>query len=119
MKREPVRLFEIPDTLPQEDEFFETLASGKGLRIERIISHGHKTPEGRWYDQELDEWVVLLGGEATLEWEDGTQSKLEAGSAVFIAAHQRHRVVATSSDSPCVWLAVHGRMKPSEEAATT
>lgn len=112
MTREPRSFFDIPEALPQDEEFFETLASGEGLRIERIISHGHTTAEGQWYDQALDEWVVLLRGEATLEWEDGTQTQLGAGSAVFIAAHQRHRVVATSSDPPCVWLAVHGTMSP-------
>ncbi|RAL22420.1 cupin [Lujinxingia litoralis] len=112
MTRKPKAFFDIPDALPRNDEFFETLALGEGLRVERIISHGHRTPEGAWYDQELDEWVLLMQGEATLEWEDGTQTQLVAGSAVFIEAHRRHRVVATSSEPPCVWLAVHGKMKP-------
>lgn len=109
-------LFKLPEGLPNDDEFFEVLASGDGLRIERIISHGHTTPAGEWYDQDTDEWVVLLQGEATLEWEHGEPTRLSAGSAVFIAAHQRHRVTATTSDPPCVWLAVHGQMNPVEKS---
>ena len=107
-------LFKIPDELPQDAEFLEVLAAGDGLRIERIISHGHTTPEGQWYDQETDEWVVLLQGEAILEWEDGEPTRLVPGSAVFIAARQRHRVTSTSSDPPCIWLAVHGPMTPAK-----
>ncbi len=105
-------LFDIPAELPGDDEFFETLAGGDDLRIERIISHGHTTPEGQWYDQAMDEWVVLLQGEATLQWEDGRSTELAAGDAVFIAAHRRHRVVRTTRQPPCVWLAVHGHLKP-------
>lgn len=108
---ETVNVFAIPDALPGADEFFEVLARGEDVRVERIISHGHTTPDGEWYDQEDDEWVVLLQGEATLEWEDGARSGLGAGDAVFIEAHRRHRVVRTSSEPPCVWLAVHGELR--------
>jgi cupin 2 domain-containing protein len=103
-------LFDIPADLP-EDEFFERLAHGPSVRIERIISHGHTTPEGQWYDQPEAEWVVLLQGEATLAFDDGSQTELGAGDAVFIEAHRRHRVVRTTSKPPCVWLAVHGEMQ--------
>ena len=112
MRTDTDNLFELPDELPSDDEFLEVLAAGEGLRIERIISHGHTTPKGQWYDQKTDEWVLLLQGEATLEWGDGEVTRLEAGDAVFIAAHRRHRVASTTSDPPCIWLAVHGKMKP-------
>jgi cupin 2 domain-containing protein len=98
----------MPAELPGDDEFFEVLARGEDVRVERIISHGHTTPDGEWYDQEDGEWVVLLQGEATLLWEDGSTTELGAGEAVFIEAHRRHRVVRTSSEPPCIWLAVHG-----------
>lgn len=105
---ETSNVFAMPAGVPGDDEFFEVLARGDGVRVERIISHGHTTPEGEWYDQDDTEWVVLVQGEATLEWEDGARSELGAGDAVFIEAHRRHRVVRTSSEPPCVWLAVHG-----------
>ncbi|MFZ4858960.1 MAG: response regulator [Desulfuromonadaceae bacterium] len=48
------------------DEVFETIAGAGDVRIERIISNGQSTPEGEWYDQSQDEWVLLLAGSAGL-----------------------------------------------------
>jgi len=104
----PSNLFDVPDHLPFEDEFFETLVEGEDVRVERIISHGHTSPDEGWYDQETDEWVVLLQGEAVLEWPDGNETRLEAGNHVFIPAGRRHRVTSTSEEPPCIWLALHG-----------
>jgi hypothetical protein len=44
---------EIPADLPEE--LFQTLLSTPDFRIERIVSHGHASPEGFWYDQEAHE----------------------------------------------------------------
>lgn len=107
MKTTKHNIFDIPADLRVDEEFFETLASAEGLRIERIISHGQTTPKGQWYDQGEDEWVILLQGEASLQWEDGSQSRLSAGDWVFIPAHRRHRVSNTTEKPPCVWLAIH------------
>ena len=60
-------LFErIPSDLP--DELIETLFDAKELRVERIVSQGHASPAGCWYDQEQHEWVVLLTGSATVRF---------------------------------------------------
>ncbi len=40
-------------------EIFEELVGGGAVRIERIISRGHSTAEGEWYDQDSAEWVVV------------------------------------------------------------
>ncbi len=99
--------------LPQsnESELFEALVEDKekGVLVERIVSTGQITPENEWYDQEKDEWVVLLQGEAKLLFDEigGEELSLEVGDAVFIQAKRRHRVVFTSSEPPCIWLAVH------------
>lgn len=106
---EKSRFFELPTDLPKPDEFVETLAESEGFRVERIISHGHKTPDGQWYDQAEDEWVMLVRGEATLEWADGQKTRLVAGDTLMIPAHTRHRVDQTSHSPPCFWLAIHGR----------
>lgn len=74
--------------------------------LERIVSHGHTTPEGEWYDQERDEWVAVLEGEARLEYADGVKVHLRRGDQLFLPKHCRHRVSYTSA--PCVWLAMHG-----------
>lgn len=39
------------------------------LRIEQIISFGHSSPEGFWYDQDQHEWVLALKGAARLSIE--------------------------------------------------
>lgn len=55
-------LTEIPTDLPGER--FQTLLSTPSFRIERIVSLGHTSAEGFWYDQETHEWVLLLSGAA-------------------------------------------------------
>ncbi len=104
-------LFDIPDGLPQKEEFVEIIARGDDFRLERLISHGHTTPSGEWYDQDQNEWVVLLQGEAMLEWRDGTAIELKPGDAILIEAHCQHRVAYTTEEPPCVWLAIHGSMQ--------
>ncbi len=92
------------------DEHVDLLAHGDALRIERIVSKGHVSPPDFWYDQELDEWVALLQGEAEIRFADGRTRTLKAGDSLFLPAGLRHRVDRTSNDPPCIWLAVHGRM---------
>lgn len=85
-------------------EDVETLVELGRVRIERIVSSPY--PEATLYDQDGDEWVLLLQGEATLEL-DGTPVRLSAGEHLFIPAHLPHRVLATSDAPRCVWLALH------------
>ena len=96
----------IPDDLP--DELLETLIDADSLRIERIVSHGHSSPEGLSYDQEQHEWVVVLKGAARLRFDDDDKLvEMGPGDYVNIPAHKRHRVEWTTPDEPTVWLAVH------------
>lgn len=88
-------------------EQFEAIAANEDLLIERIISAGQTTPEGQWYDQERDEWVILLQGEAEISYEDNSRVALRSGDYLMIPAHQKHRVAYTSQEPPCIWLAVH------------
>lgn len=105
-----MNIFALPGTLPDE-EVFEQLIPDQGVLIERIISTGQASPEGLWYNQDRDEWVVLLQGAATIEWQNGGKEDLLAGDYLFIPAHQQHRVERTSDDPPCIWLAVHGKLR--------
>jgi len=90
------------------DEVFEDLTRTEGARFERIVSTGQATPEGEWYDQAWDEFVILLAGEAGLTFADtGETHRLTPGDWHWIPAHCRHRVGWTSHDPPAVWLAVH------------
>ena len=93
--------------LPQE--LVTVLAESQHIRIERIVSTGHSSPEGFWYDQDEQEWVVVLQGKATLNFQDGDSVEMNPGDHVLIPAHMRHHVESTSPDGPTVWLAVFYR----------
>ena len=54
---------------PLPDEVVDLLVDRPGLRIERIVSTGQTTPEGQWYDQDTDEWVLVVAGAARLRIE--------------------------------------------------
>ena len=96
----------IPKDLPEE--FLEILAQSADVKIERIVSRGHTTPEGEWYDQSKDEWVVLLSGKARLLIEgEEAPVVLKPGDHLLLPAHLRHRVEWTDPDQDSVWLAVH------------
>ena len=86
-------------------ERFDDLPAAAGVRIERIVSHGDVTAPGEWYDQDDDEWVLVLEGEGELEFANPTELVLlGTGDWIFIPAHRRHRVVRTAD--PTVWVAV-------------
>jgi cupin 2 domain-containing protein len=93
--------------LPAAHELFERLVAGDGILIERIVSTGQATPRGGWLEQDRDEWVVLVEGEAELAFEDGSRLPMRSGEYVLIPAGERHRVLRTRADPPCIWLAIH------------
>ena len=64
------------------------------------------TPEGEWYDQDRNEWLIALQGEGELSYEDGSRIKLTPGDYLFIPAHEKHRVEYTSTEPPCIWLTI-------------
>ncbi len=95
----------LPTELPSE--LIESLVEKPGVRIERIVSHGQVTAAGEWYDQEDNEWVIVLRGRARLRLEGNDQTlEMGPGDYLDIPAHQRHRVEWTDTDEPTIWLAV-------------
>ncbi len=89
------------------DELVQTLATGKGTRIERIVSRGHCSAPGFWYDQAGNEWVLVVKGAARLRFEkDERVVHLNAGDYVNILAHERHRVEWTAEETETIWLAI-------------
>ena len=96
---------DLPPQLPQE--LITTLLSSEHVRIERIVSRGHSSPDGFWYDQHQAEWVVVLKGAARLRFEGETSpTELRPGDSLLIPAHRKHRVEWTTTDEVTVWLAV-------------
>lgn len=95
---------DIPDELPEE--LFESIISTENIRIERIISYGHSSPEYGWYDQDENEWVLVLSGYGVIEFDDGREITLKAGDYYNITAHEKHKVQSTSGKEKTIWLAV-------------
>ena len=92
------------------EEIIEPLLTTGACTLERIVSTGQSTPPGMWYDQDTDEWVMLLSGSAGIlfEQEEGVCT-LYPGDYVFIPARARHRVEWTEPHATTIWLAIHLR----------
>ncbi len=118
----------IPKDIPEE--LFEKIVESKDVKIERIISRGHTTKEGKWYNQDKNEFVIVLKGYAVIEYKDivkdkslsldsqrqtgerlmsvdyGKKIKMNVGDYLIIPAHVEHRVLETSKKEETIWLAV-------------
>ena len=97
---------DFPANLP--DELLTTLLKAANVRIERIVSHGHASPVGFWYDQDEHEWVIVLKGAARIQFEDSIV-EMKPGDFANIPAHKKHRVDWTTLNEPTIWLAVFYR----------
>lgn len=93
----------IPTSIP--DEIFETIISCQNIKIERIISKGHKSEPDFWYNQDQSEWILILKGKARLQFEDKS-IYLTPGDYLNIAPHQKHRIDWTTPEEETIWLAV-------------
>ena len=94
---------DIPKDISKE--ILDTIISNETFRLERIVSNGQCSPNDFWYDQSENEWVILLKGNAELEFENEIK-KLSPGDYLNIPAHQKHRVKSTSQTEPTIWLAI-------------
>ncbi len=110
---EPRNIFAgIPENLPRER--VDELLHDESLRIERIVSKGHASPPGFWYDQPEDEWVIVLKGAARIAYERGETVALRPGDFLTIPARVRHRVEWTDPGEETVWLAIHSPARAGE-----
>lgn len=85
-------------------DIFQDAAAG--FRVERILSSGQTS---EIYEQDEDEFVLLLEGEARLLIWDEVEREvlLKKGDSLWIPAHQRHQVSYTSES--CIWLCVFAK----------
>lgn len=99
-------LRDVPEELPEE--LVQTLLSGTAFRVERIVSRGHASPAGFWYDQPEHEWVLLVSGAARVRFDgDAEPVEMKPGDCMHIPARQRHRVEWTAPGVDTVWLVIH------------
>lgn len=94
----------IPENITEE--ITTLLHTSDNIRIERIVSQGQTAPTEGWYDQNENEWVILLDGMAGITFEDSPEILLNKGDYLFIAAHRKHKVSFTSRKRKCIWLAI-------------
>jgi len=96
----------IPSELPEE--LSDTILNTDHVRVERIVSKGHASPDSFWYDQDRNELVVLVQGSAGLRFENKEEVViLKTGDYMVIDAHVKHRVEWTDPSCETIWLAVH------------
>jgi cupin 2 domain-containing protein len=90
------------------EELFDTICSTDSIKIERIVSRGHASPEGFWYDQEKNEFVLVVRGSAGLKLGNKDEIvALKTGDYYIIESHVKHRVEWTDPTCETIWLAVH------------
>ena len=97
-----MNIYEMPP-LPLTEEVTTILTANKNIRIEQIISTGQVSG---WYDQNETEFVILLEGNAIIEYDNGKSIALSKGDTLLIKPHEKHRVSFTSNNSTCIWLCV-------------
>ena len=98
----------IFDQIPEQitAELTDIINNSENVRIERIVSKGHTSPETGWYDQDENEWVILLEGFAGITFEGSQEILLNKGDYLFIPAHKKHKVTFTTKSRVSIWLAI-------------
>ena len=100
------KIFNLLSNIPlsSKEEIFETIIHRDNIKIERIVSYGQTTPKDYWYDQDEDEFIMIVEGNATIIYDDKTTFNLKKNDTLYIKAQQKHKVTYTSN--PTIWLAV-------------
>jgi cupin 2 domain-containing protein len=95
----------IPEARPQELE--QLLLENEHLSIRRILSKGHSAPAQGWYEQQDNEWVLVVKGEGIIEFTDHSERHMQEGDYCYIPALKKHRVKWTPEQEATIWLAIH------------
>ncbi len=95
---------EIPKDLPEE--LIETLEKKDNIKIERIISKGHITKKERWYDQDKNEFVLVIKGNSIILFEDNEEIKMTEGDYIIIPKRIKHKVIYTDKNKDTIWLTI-------------
>lgn len=106
----PIESGNIFDSMPTdlEHETFLKILNQKNIRIERIVSNGQSSPAQGWYDQEDNEWVIVLEGKAVIIFEKNEKTiSLDKGDYMNIPSHTKHKVAWTDPAKKTIWLAIH------------
>jgi cupin 2 domain-containing protein len=108
LKQKLINLFDI-EGWSRDTELFTPIYEQPGFRIERILTAGQTSPALGWYNQDENEMVILLQGNAVIEFDDNTKAEMKTGDMLVIEKFRKHKVSYTSTEPPCVWLAAFWR----------
>ena len=104
-----INLYEFDSSSAQSSEIVDVIFEDRNTRVERIVSMGQVSPKDFVYDQNEDELVTVLKGEAIISLVDENREfHLYEGDTFVICAGVRHRVIYTTS--PCIWLCVFSKV---------
>lgn len=95
-----MNIYTLENPAPNTEHFI-TLHQNNSIKIETIRSH--LLQPGELYNQEHDEWVLLIRGRAQLRVDEKVIN-LEEGESIFLPKHTPHQVLLTSEDA--LWLGV-------------
>lgn len=97
-------LLRLPENWDGCEEYTETMLSGDNWRLERIISRGHVSPEGFWYEQNEDEWGRGAPRRGRNHVGRRNEMHVKKRRKRAYSAKCRHRVSRTSENPECIWL---------------
>lgn len=91
------------------EEVFQDIINNDNIRIERIVSFGPESNDGKWYEQDENEWVIILKGSAKIIFEEKSLI-LNSGDYLLIESGCKHKVEILEKHKETVWLAVFFRL---------
>lgn len=100
-------IYEIAKESTKPEEVFDCLLKNENIIIERIITPNTDNPNSQWYNQDWDEWVLILKGFAKIEFDNNIIKEFREGDYIYIEKNLKHRVIFTQSDTNTIWLAIH------------
>lgn len=102
-------IFKYPNiSLSDSVESFEDIFENENFRIEKIYSSGQSTPIGEWLKEEVNEFVLLVEGSASIIFKENNQEiHLNEGDYFIIPKNTEHRVEKTDSETITTWLTIH------------
>jgi len=110
---ETINLLHTKEFHNLKTEQFQKIVNSDSIVIERIVSPNFDKPIDDWYQQDWDEYVLLIKGLAEIEYDDKSIKQLQEGDFLFIPSGEKHRVIKTIGNPLCIWLAIH--LKPKHE----
>ena len=90
-----------------KEEIFEEIIRGSSFKVKKIVSPPMPDGDTKWYLQEEKELVIILQGEAKIEFDNSNIISLKTGDYFLIDSSIKHRVAYTSDNPVTIWLTIY------------